>query len=715
MTDFLAQALALQEAQGDVRPKPMDEARLRSIIETYLSNAGVFDGGETDVERNRKLADDYYTGAPRGDEEDGLSQVVSRDTAEAVDSIMPSLMRIFASGDRVVVFEPFAPDDEDKADQATDYTNHIFLQENEGFQILYAWFKDALLKKNGVVKVFHETRITRKKERYTGLTEDQVNVLLAKTSAFDVQGITPRVEMQSVIVQDPSTGAPVPMEQPVTLYDVDLAQNNPQPAICVQNVPPEEFIIDGAATSLDDARFCGHRCARTVSDLVELGYNYDELKDLPPYDAMPFWSHKNGFADDADLDDSSRRVSVTEAYIKVDFDGDGIAEWRQVVLAGDNGDRGGGIILSNVEVDDHPFAGLTPDPVPHQYHGQSLFDKTKDIQDVKTALWRGALDSIYLANQPRTIVDMARVEDINDVLDVRKGGVIRSKNGLDVAAPFPTVGAAPQAFTMIEYVDTVREQRTGVTRYNQGLDANSLNKTATGINIIANAGKERIELIARVFAETGVKRLFRLLFALTCKHQDKEKVVRLRDKWVTVNPRDWADKMDAVVSVGVGLGNKDQQLALASQMMQVHERIVAMQGGLKGPLVDGKNVYNVLKRFVEAIGWKSADPYFTDPSTVQEPPPSPPPELVKVQAETEAKAHLIQLQAQADALLKDKDAQVELAKHAAEQETARYRVDMDNSTRLAIAQIQDNRIAHGSVARAEAMGANDTSVRMLNE
>lgn len=624
---------------GFADQQPMSDSTLRALIAQKMQSSHQWYGSGK-LASQRMDADKYYRGDPLGNEVDGRSQVVSRDVAEAVDSMIPSFMRIFAAGEEVVKMDATTPEAEEAAKQATDYLNWLFLQKNEGFQILYTWFKDALLKKNGIVKCWFETRISRKKDNYENLTEQEFAVL--KTDPTKQMFHVEQSQMP-VQVLDPVTMAPTVQQVPV--YNCTVMSATPVKKICVANVPPDEFVIERRAASLETANFMAHKCKRTASDLIELGFDPAMVKGLPRGDDENYTQERIERFKDEDqlpygvegdsLDWTMKPIWVVEAYLKVDYDGDGIAEWRQVMLAG-GGDLVGADILSNTEVDDHPFAALTPIIQPHKFYGWSMFDQVKDIQEIKTVLLRGSLDSVYLGNAPRMGIVEGQV-NIDDLLDVRPGGLVRLKNA-NALVPIQTAMVAPQAFEMIEYIDGVKQNRTGVTPFSQGLDPDTLNKTATGANLASNASQQHTELMARVFAETGVKRLFRRLFELTCLHQNEAQMVRLRGKWVNIDPRSWQDKMDVTVSVGIGLGDKQQQLNSVMMALNLDEKIVQMQGGLTGPLVTGENVYNKLAKLVEALGWKTPEPFYTDPKTLPPQPPKPPsPEVQKDQVALQMK------------------------------------------------------------------------------
>jgi hypothetical protein len=553
----------------------MSDSDLAAILDAKIHNALGYQGGR--LSQERRQAERYYKGDSFGNEIDGRSQVVSRDVAEAVDSMMPSLMRIFASGDQVVRFNPSGPQDEAIADQATDYVNWIWNQQNEGFANFYSWFKDALLKKTGAIKIWWDESEDFTRETYQGLTDLELQMLaldpgieISEHDEYPDKSATapsPQDSASGEPVAAPPTGAPDPgaaepgaLGRPPTnmtaipmLHDVVVRRTIRDGRVRVQPLPPDEFLIDRRAVSLDEAPFVAHRVKRTLSELVEMGFPKAKLANIEGDDAADYSLERLERFQDEDempwrnagtLDPTMREMWITECYIRVDYDGDGIAELRKVTVAGE----GAAVVLENEEIDDHPFAALTPIPMPHKFHGMSIAEQTVDLQLIKSTLWRGALDALYLSNAPQIGAVEGQV-NLDDLLNRRPGGIVRLKSP-DALVPITTAPLGGDVFQMIEYIDNVREQRTGVTRYNQGLDADTLNRTASGINAIQNAAQQRLELIARVFAETGVKRAFRRILELVCKHQQKPKIIRLRQRWVAMDPREWNDEMDLSVSSG---------------------------------------------------------------------------------------------------------------------------------------------------------------------
>lgn len=625
----------------------MDESELKSIVAAEIKAALGYIGG--DLTAQRKDAMERYLGEPYGNEDKFRSKVVSSDIMDTVEGIMPHLLKMFASGDEVVRFEPQGPEDEDVAKQATEYVNWIFTRDNDGFKILYSWFKDALLQKNGIVKAWWEKGEKWNKETYYGLSDDAYNLVLADVKSGDIE-LVAHSEMP-----DPY-GMPGP-DGPAMLHDVIVRKSEEYGCIKVCPVPPEEFLISREARDIYDARFVGHRRRRTVSDLLEEGYPKKVVESLPSSeDASTFEEslarntvEDNTVGGDPTNNRAMQLVWTTEAYIRVDYDGDGIAEMRKITVGGS-----GNEILANEEWDAPiPFAALTPILMPHRFFGLSMADLLQDVQLIKTTLMRQLLDNLYRAANPMKEVVEANIVDPNEVLQSRPDGIVRVKaQGSITPLVTPFVGDA--AITGIEYMDQVRENRSGFNRYAQGSDANAINKTATGVVQLQNAAMERILLIARLFAETGVKDLFRLILKMVSKYQDKERVIKLRNQWVPMNPREWSSEFDMSINVGLGTGNKDQELAKVMGLAQLMQPIVQAQGGPNGPVVTWQNIYNLGKVAQEASGFKQPDYIFTDPQGKQPPPPPPDP---KVEA-MKMKAQIDQQKAQADIQAKQADVQI---------------------------------------------------------
>ena len=654
------------------------------------------DGTQTStLATQRRKAEKYYRGDPFGDEVPGRSSVVSHDVAQYIDSQMPSLMRVFASGDEVVVFEPTGPEDEEGAKQATDYVNYIWRQ-NEGFVRFHNWFKDGLLFKLGTVKIWWDETERRTREVYRDLTDGELAALQSDADV-EVGEIETTEEAQEAPPQPPMMAPPMdggmmpPMMPPppmmVQKHTATVVKINRTGRVKIANVPPEEFRFGRRTKDDSESDVFAHVCMKTRGDLIAMGFDADLVNGL---------AGDNGAdRDDAkavrfrDVDDASGtaggddEVEVSEAYFRYAPDPDEAPRYWQVTFSGTTE-------LSCEEVDDHPFACVTPILMPHRLVGLSTADQTMDIQRQKSTIWRQMLDNLYLNNAPQIGAVEGQV-NLDDLLTRRPGGVVRMKQP-GMITPIPTTPLGSEPYQMIEYLDSQGEQRTGATRYNQGIDANSLNKTATGINLIQNAAAQRLELIARVYAETGVKRAFKRILSLVQRHQEKEQVIKLRGQWVPMEPRGWSTSMDMTVTVGLGNGNKDQTLAHIMSLIQLDQTIVQMQGGIQGPLVTGANIYAKLKKLVEAAGLRSVDQYYTDPESPEmqhamgEKQQAPDPKMIEIQGKLEVE----KMQAQARLATDQAAAQQEM-------HLAQTRADMEIQLALNKAQID------GQIQRDKAM------------
>jgi hypothetical protein len=496
----------------------MQEFDLQAILDNEIDNAIGYINTETVEERRNALMS--YNREPYGNEVEGRSTIVTGEVAEAIDGALPQLIRIFTQSDNVVRFEPKAPGDEEAAKQATEYCNWVLMNDNPGFEVFHTWFKDALLQKNGVIKVWWNDETDVTKEKYENLSDEELTMLLSDGTMEIVSQEQVQVGEMPSMIPDPATGMPVQVMQPIFAYNVKVKKINKKGSVKVENVPPEEFLISKKTRRIADSPFVAHRKLTTRSELIAMGFKAKEIDELPAYDDLTFTPERvarfpNGEQpDDPSLDASMDEIETFECYIRTDYDGDGIAELRRVFYAGST-------ILENEEADFIPFCSVCPIPMPHKFFGHSLADRVSDIQKIKTTITRQMLDNLYLSNNARMAVVDGQV-NLDDMLTVTPGGIVRVKNPQAIT-PLTVPLVANQAFPMLGYMDEVQQKRTGVTQASQGLDPNILqNATATAVAMVQNAGAAKVELIARIFAESGVKDLFKSILHLVCKYQDKE-------------------------------------------------------------------------------------------------------------------------------------------------------------------------------------------------
>lgn len=561
----------------------MTEDELKALIQKKISGAKTQYAGIANQIDN---AEDAYYGKAVGDFAapaiEDRSSIVASDVADTIEWMMPSLIKIFAGGDKAVEFVPRDVEDEESAKLRTEYVNYIFYSENNGFLILYDWFKSALLYKLGVVKVWWDTGGEKRREKYQGLTSEQYLSLLAD----------PNIEVKEYQENGDS-------------FDITLIRTIDKGQVRISVIPKARFAISSTALSFDDSDFYVHHERRSLSQLRLMGYqNVDDIQDAEVVNEN---DTKN------ENEEEKKFVYLNECYIKCDYDGDGIDEWRKVVEAG-------GQMLENTAVSDHPFCAICPIPMPNSVYGQSIADVVYNIQKNKTSMYRVINDGAYLSVYPRTGVVENQVE-IDDLLNHRPAGVVRMKTP---GAVFPLAEGKIDLGMALSYLETIeswKENRSGWTRYSQGANADSLNNTATGINIITNRGDARLELIGKIFAETGVKELFRKILKLVIQNQDKPKTVRLFNRWVKIDPREWSEHFDLSVNVALGTGNKDQVLNHLMVLSQVIEKAGAYGQAVGADLVTPDNVYNVVIEIARNMGFKSPEKFIAKP---QQQPPQPP-------------------------------------------------------------------------------------------
>ena len=647
----------------------MAQNELMSIIQAEIDDAIGFIESET-VEQ-RKQALEAYLRQPYGNEVEGKSQIVTGEVAEAIDGALPSLVRIFTGSDNIVVFEPQGPRDEASAKQATDYCNWVFNRDNAGVAILHDWFKDALMQKNGIVKAYWEDKEDITKERYFDLSNDELAMLMSDETMEIVEQDT-----TDFPIIDPM-GQPVidPMGMPVmgSTHNVVVQQKKKSGKVTIENVPPEEFLISKKARTIADSPFVAHRQMLTRSDLVAMGFNKKQVEGLQMGDALAYTPERvaryaageQPYQTQTD-DPSMQEIEVFECYVKTDMNGKGIAALTQVFYASNEilQDEGGKEMVE--EVDYVPFHSICPIPIPHKFFGNSLADRTVDLQLIKTTITRQMLDNLYLTNNARVVAVEGQV-NLDDLLTSTAGGVIRAKSQ-GAVQQLVVQNVANQAFPMLQYLDTVQSKRTGVSDASQGLDPAILqNVTAAAVASMQQAGAGKIELMARIFAETGVKSLFQGILHLLCKYQDKARMVRMRGEFVEFDPRTWANQYDVSINVGLGAGNRQEQMAMLSMVLAKQEQLIG-QYGPANPYVSPAQYRGTLGRMVEIAGFKDSAEFYKPITPEQDqmlsnPPPQQqqmPPEVQAIMARTQAEIQANQAKAQADIQLKQQQQQIDM-------------------------------------------------------
>jgi len=632
ITDNLSTDIASQN--------PMDDAELQAIITQDLTDAISY--VDSDLSPTRARGTEYYRGDLFGNEVEGNSKVVAMEVRDTVSAMLPSLMKVFFSSENVVEFVPRGPEDVKSAQQATDYVNYIFQNDNSGFLTTYAIFKDALVRKCGIAKFYWTDDEKVQIDDYTGLDEQTLQMVMQEPGAevkIVVSYPDPDIDEMQMTTIDPMTGQPVTMPAPM-LHDVQVKRVTKDGRITVMAVPPEELLLDRRARSFDDATIIAHRQMATVADLLAMGYDQDEIdenissSDLDSNDEyLARQPLSTTFGENA-ANPMMQRVLYIEAYSRVDYDGDGLPELRKVCCMGS-----GYKVVRNLPASYIPFADFPCDPEPHTspLEAMSIFDITHDLQEIKSEILRNTLDSLAQSIHPRTAIVEGQV-NIDDVLNNETGAIIRMRApGMVQAMSTPFVGQA--AFPMLEYMDQIREDRTGMSKAAMGLNADALqSSTKAAVAATVSASQSRIELTARILAE-GMKKLFKGILFLVVTHQDKARIVRMRNEFVTIDPSHWETSMDASINIGLGNGDTNERLQGLMMIMAKQEQILK-DLGVQNPLVTPQQFSNTLRKIVELSGFKDASSYFSDIPADYVPPAPPAPKatpeelLAQVQAES---------------------------------------------------------------------------------
>lgn len=666
----------------------MTKEDLVAIIRAHRRDSlGVEDG---DLSNERATALDHYHGRPYGNEQEGRSQVVSRDLAEAVDWVMPAIMRVFTQSGALGEFDPVGPEDEAMAQQESEYTNQVIMKDNPGFLILHDAIKDTLLLKNGYVKHMWEKSTKISEEELSGLTMDEITMMIDRLEADGAEVEIKGWESREVMIPTPR-GA-----QPLEVFDIKLQIKRKKGKVYIEAVPAEEVRVSKRCRgSLQDSPFTEHVTRKTRSDLIEMGMSKDFVYSLPAYDERDNSQQatsRDSVSDESEwvgstiIDRSMDEIEYCEAYLKVDWDGDGIAELRKVVTVANRvppGDEW------NEAIDAVPMTGFIAKRMPHRHVGESLDDELADLQEIKTTLMRQLLDNIYLTNNNQWVVN-ERV-NLRDFMESLPGGVKRVSGREPVTGCVEPVIATPivqQILPVVDYFDGVKEARTGISRASTGLDPDILKQTTKGAFMEnLNRASQKVEMITRMLAETGVKELFMQTHALLLKHQDKPRVVQMRGKWVGVNPQEWQERTDLTPNVGLGTGNEEDKRQKLLLLSGLQDKMASM--GLVGPAQG----YALFEDVAKTMGFDIPEKYAMSPDSPEfqqmmqnrQPPPNPlvEVELVKGQNSKQAAEIEARYKQQCDQLKAEYDANIK----ALEIQSDERKAELEAQTKIAVANI----------------------------
>lgn len=686
--------------------KKPDLVKVCGIVNSLVKDAEKYRGDRA-AEREKAMI--FFDGEAKDLQkyiptEEGRSTVVSRDVRSAVKKVLPSLYRTILGNDQLVEYQPLGEGDEDMADQATDYMNYVVLPECDGRQAIEDSINDAVRLRNGVLKWWHEEKIEVKSSLHSGLDEMSFVQLVA---ADDIK-VTEHSQREE-------EGQPV--------HDVRIRRKITKRSIQLCAIPPENFLIHPDATCIDDSVIIGENTLLRRSDLLQMGYKKADIWDIPSANASPAEqdSERNTRRRDIDVknDAPERALDEIDYYdllVRVDYDGDGIAEFRRMVFAGGIKEE---YLLENVEADEVNYADIVSERRPHQWEGNSVPDDVMEIQTIKTALLRQTMDNLYWQNMPQRNVVEGSVVNPEALTNPQYGGVVRYMQGTDLRAstsfdivPF----VADKSFAMLEYLDNEIQERTGISDASSGMAPDALqNMTAKASAMVEQAGIGQTEMMVRCVSQC-LKPVFRGLLKLVIQHQDKPRTVRLRDKWVQFDPRTWNSDMDVTVNVGLGAGTRERDMMAMQQVITLQERILASMGPAIGmQYVTPDNLYNSVSKMTEAAGLRSVNLYFTKPEpeaiqqALQAQSQQPSPEEIQAKAALELEQVRTQGQMQVEGVKAQTKQQEFAAKIQAEASKEHEQRDADLATNMA----QMDRQSAIDIQQAQAEAVNAEQDRQL--
>jgi hypothetical protein len=683
-------------------PEPMADDVLVTILKAEDADASLFH--QSEIAQQQADALDRYFGKPYGDEKPGRSKIVSKDIEDTVNWMLPDLMRVFMASDELVTVDGSAPEDEAPSDPnnqgsdsitklAADYLDHILFKDNQGATLIHDCAFDGLVQKTGIVSTSWEDPQAKPPVEYEGLTQEQV-VKFATDPEYRILG----------------------QEQDGDRWALKVVHTPRRGRVVIECVPPEEFAISRRAKDIKTADY--HRRKREV-------FLADILRLFPDARGRLTASHSDGTADgkedasDADLrlqarhpdeavnvrrpdqaNNNRKKVDLLEEYIRLDGDGDGIVELRCVKRIGD-------VILENYAVPESCFTMWSPVRISHRAIGRSVADLLIDLQKIRTVLSRRALDGLAQALTPRKVANTAALgeQGMDALLDNDIGGVIPVTGDVrSVIMDLVTPDVSASAFQALEYYDGKVEQASGVTRHSQGMDPSAVNKTATGIELLQAAAKVRVEMVARwlgIALEDVMGKALRLI----CVHQDHARQIKIKGRWVAMDPRRWNDEMAVSLHVGMSNASRAAQVSNLTMILAKQEQIIGTQGP-SNPICGVHQYRNTLGRLAEAMGYKDPVRFFKDiPADFQPPQPQPDPKAAEAQAKLQMEQQRLQMDMQAA------QQRAQLDQQTAERASQLAQAEAQHKVQLAEIEAQSRqKIAHDKAQNDVTLAANKAEI-----
>ncbi len=620
--------------------KKLSDNNIVALVDDQVGLSVGYADSELSTERAKII--DYYNGTLPKPVHDGNSKYVSLDVYDAVESLKAALLETFSSGNKTVRFAPQNADDVEKANICTEYTDYVVNRQNDNYTVMSNAIHDGLIARAGVVKVFWEESVDYDYEDFEDITEGELDMLLAQDNVELVESTTDSLGLISGTIS---------IEQDTS-------------RVVIENIAPEEFLIECQAKSLDDINFCAHRTKKTISELRLEGYSEKLINKIGEHSDVDMETEPELLARFDNVgnfrntkgdgyQDQVRSVMVYEAYIMLDVEATGVAELYRVVKAGN-------VLLEKEKVDRKPFITFVPLPVPHSFYGNNFADKVTATQNARTVLTRSILDHAMVTNNPRYTVVKGGLTNPRELIDNRVGGIVNTTRP-DAISPMLQAPLNPFIFQTIQMLDEDKEDTTGVSKLSQGLNKDALSKqnSAAMVEQLATMSQQRQKIIARNFATQFVKPLYQEVYQLVCENEEQERIVELSGKYVACDPRSWKEKRDVVIELNLGYGEQERE---SQKYMAMHQHFA--NDPTLSKMYQPQNQYQLMAKVMELSGIKDVASYLTNPE--QMPPEQPDPAQ---QLEMQMAQKQIELQERQTAVAEMKaklDAQVQQMKLALE-------------------------------------------------
>lgn len=626
-----------------LKEKKLSDNNIVALVDEQIGLSVGYADSELSTERAKII--DYYNGTLPKPVHEGNSKYVSLDVYDAVESLKAALLETFSAGNKTVRFAAQNEDDVEKAKVCTEYTDYVVHRQNDIYTVMSTAIHDGLIARAGVVKVFWEESVEYDYEEFSDITDGELNMLLAQD---DVELTDSKTDELGLI------SGTISIEQDTS-------------RVVIENVAPEEFLIETQAKSLEDVNFCAHRTKKTLSELRLEGYSEKLIDKIGEHsdvdlDSTPevlarfdnvgnFRGTKSG-----GYQEQVRSVMVYEAYMMLDVDGSGVAELHRVIKAGN-------VLLLKEKTNRKPFITFVPLPVPHSFYGNNYADKVVATQNARTVLTRSILDHAMITNNPRYTVVKGGLTNPRELIDNRVGGIVNVSRP-DAISPMLQAPLNPYVYQTIQMLDEDKEDTTGVSKMSQGLNKDALSKqnSAAMVEQLATMSQQRQKIIARNFATQFVKPLFHEVYQLVCENESQERIVELSGNYVACNPRDWKEKRDVVIELNLGYGEQEKE---AQKYLALHSMITADPNLSK--MYQAPNQYALASKIMELTGIKEVSAYLTNPENLPPEQPDPRQELEMQMAQKqleiqERQTVLAETKAQVDAQIDQMKLELEKAK-----------------------------------------------------